>query len=597
MINNLREKIAVSTAILITSIMQQTFAFGLSELTVTQDTYIDSNEPSENYSDASTLLVKKSSSGSRDRNAYFSFDLSDLTDSLQSAYFRVGIESMFSSDITISYTGDDWDEDDLNWNNQLTDSSSVVTVGPLQNTYLKVDVAEVINELLADGEDTLTLIISASDTTSSSLKLASEESDDSDMQPKIYFDTTEDSIPFTFGIDYAWTEKGDYSGHKLTDVSGKSTKKTYGGWNRLNFDGTGFYRTELQDGIWHLVDPDGYSFLSVGLNSVKDSDELDIETELSEIEINTLGSWSDEDTFDSFAYTPRWNIMTQFKNSDEEIEELFDADIMPVFYPGFETFVDEVAQSMADYASDPLVLGHFSDNELNFHKSQLVSSLALDTDNPMYQAADEWMIEQYGSGYDSDDISDEDEEKYQGYVAETYYRIVSEAIKTYDPNHLYLGSRLHSSAKSNPYIIEAAAEYVDVISINYYGQWEPNEDHLDIWESVDKPFVVTEFYTKAIDSGLENEDGAGWLVESQGDRSLFFENFAMQLLASENCVGFHWFKFIDDDGSNKGLYDLDYQVYEELQTSMANITQNLYRLRSYLVSGTLDFNGLAEQPD
>ncbi|TCS43016.1 DUF7594 domain-containing protein [Reinekea marinisedimentorum] len=593
---HLKEKLVISTVILASTVINHAYAIGLTELPVNKDSYVSSYEADNNFSDAETLLVKKSSSGSRDRKAYYSFNISELTRSLQSAYFQVGIESMFSSSISVEYTEENWGESSLDWDSQLSNLTQLAEVPAVQNNYLKVDVTSAINELIENGSDNFTLVFSAIESTSSSLKLSSEESDESAMQPILYFDSSEDSIPFDFGIDYAWTEHGEFSGHTLTDVSGKSAKKTYGGWNRLNYGGTGFYYTKQQGGIWHLVDPEGYSFLSIGLNSVKDSDALDITSALVGTGINTLGSWSDENTFEGLAYTPRWNMMAQFKNSNEETQELFEADIIPVFYPGFEDFIDEIAQQMTDYAGDPLVLGHFSDNELNFHKSQLIASLALSSDNPMYQAADEWMKSNYGTSYDSDDISDEDEEKYQGYVAETYYRIVSEAIKTYDPNHLYLGSRLHSSAKSNPYIIEAAAKYVDVISINYYGQWQPNEDHLAIWESVDKPFLITEFYTKAIDSGMENEDGAGWLVETQNDRSLFFENFAIQLLESKNCVGFHWFKFIDDDGSNKGLYNSDYEVYEELQTSFEEVTQNIYRLRSYLTSGTLDFNGLAVKP-
>lgn len=40
----------------------------------------------------------------------------------------------------------------------------------------------------------------------------------------------------------------------------------------------------------------------------------------------------------------------------------------------------------------------------------------------------------------------------------------------------------------------------------------------DVWAN--KPFIITEFYTKAEDSGLTNVTGAGWKVRTQKDRGI-----------------------------------------------------------------------------
>jgi len=82
-----------------------------------------------------------------------------------------------------------------------------------------------------------------------------------------------------------------------------------------------------------------------------------------------------------------------------------------------------------------------------------------------------------------------------------------------------------------------------------------------------KPFLVTEFYAKGEDSGMPNHTGAGWLVHTQDDRGLFYENFVLALLESRACVGWQWFKYQDNDpddphaeasnrDSNKGIVDL-----------------------------------------
>ena len=42
----------------------------------------------------------------------------------------------------------------------------------------------------------------------------------------------------------------------------------YGGYMSQRIKGTGFFRTENIDGRWWLVDPEGYLFLSVGVDCV-----------------------------------------------------------------------------------------------------------------------------------------------------------------------------------------------------------------------------------------------------------------------------------------------------------------------------------------
>lgn len=66
------------------------------------------------------------------------------------------------------------------------------------------------------------------------------------------------------------------------------------------------------------------------------------------------------------------------------------------------------------------------------------------------------------------------------------------AQKKADPNHLYLGSRLHGRGINEATITAAGA--CDVISINYYHRWEPEVDRMKAWEKWSgRPFFVSEF--------------------------------------------------------------------------------------------------------
>lgn len=131
---------------------------------------------------------------------------------------------------------------------------------------------------------------------------------------------------------------------------------------------------------------------------------------------------------------------------------------------------------------------------------------------------------------------------------QTSPRTVEVAVKLHDPNHLFLGTGFHRSDLRRPEIFRAAGPHVDVISVNYYRAWAPDPERLAMWaRESHKPVIITEWYAKGVDSGLANTGGAGWLVKTQRDRGLFYENFTLGLLQSKDCVGWHWFKYVDND--------------------------------------------------
>ena len=129
--------------------------------------------------------------------------------------------------------------------------------------------------------------------------------------------------------------------------------------------------------------------------------------------------------------------------------------------------------------------------------------------------------------------------------------------------------------------------------VNYYGKWTPENDAMTNWERYSKrPFMITEFYTKAMDSGLTNETGAGFTVHTQRDRGYAYQNFCLGLLESKSCVGWHFFKYQDNDptakgadpsnlDSNKGLVDNEYNLYKPLADAMKELNINAYRLADW----------------
>ena len=142
-------------------------------------------------------------------------------------------------------------------------------------------------------------------------------------------------------------------------------------------------------------------------------------------------------------------------------------------------------------------------------------------------------------------------------------------------------------------MFEVAGRYMDVISVNHYQRWTPDmEEITNFGKWSGKPFMVTEFYTKGEDSDLPNTTGAGWNVHTQEERGLFYQNFCLQLLESKCCVGWHWFKYMDNDpedlttdesnrDSNKGMVKWNFEPYPALLAKMKQLNDRTFRLIQY----------------
>lgn len=408
----------------------------------------------------------------------------------------------------------------------------------------------------------------------------------------------------------------------LTDNPVKKDKvNIYGSRTDQKVKATGFFRTEKIAGRWWVVDPDGYLNVQRGINSFRkgtsernnmafeklyDSDTAWVKASAKifrHIGINGIGSWSNDELVRAYnkkssghklSYSVNLGMMTAYGKKRGGTYQLagntgFPNQTIFVFDPEFPAFCDSLAKASISYLkSDPCLFGYFSDNELPFGLKNLEGYLNLkNPSDPGCVAAGKWLKQ---NNIAPGAITDKERAEFAGFVAERYFRIVSEAICKADPNHMYLGSRLHGSAKFIPSVMQAAGRYCDVVSINYYGVWTPETKHLQSWaEWTAKPFIITEFYTKAMDSGLANTTGAGYTVHTQKDRGYAYQDFCLALFESGHCIGWHYFKYQDNDptaqgvdpsniDSNKGIINNNYVLYNDLTNSMKQFNNQIYRL-------------------
>jgi len=294
------------------------------------------------------------------------------------------------------------------------------------------------------------------------------------------------------------------------------------------------------------------------------------------------------------AYCPIWNFMSSYGRQrggtfQQPGHTGYPGDCIFVFDPEFATFCDEHARQLAATKDDPWLLGHFSDNEMPFPRDSLERYLKLPEGDAGRREAERW-VKQRGVGAKP---TDAEREAWRGHVADTYYRTVGAAIRKHDPNHLYLGSRFYGSEKTSHAVFAAAGKHLDVVSVNVYGVWTPSQDNFRLWSAWSgRPLLVTEWYAKGADSGMKNLSGAGWTVPTQRDRGAYYQNFALGLLETQVCVGWHWFKYMDNDpsdtkadpsneNSNKGIVTAGFEPWRELLAAMTELNRVVYPLVSY----------------
>jgi len=419
---------------------------------------------------------------------------------------------------------------------------------------------------------------------------------------------------------HTWSPKETYTILQLKGYRDQSDPEysRYGGMLGTQFPATGFFYTTKHRGRWWLVDPEGHlcihkAVCSVGPGRSKNfkrslkekygSEEAWAESTMSwfkELGFNGTACWSKNDllrtTKNRPVYTQKWSFMSSYARKRGVAKmgsgnHKYAGDVIYVFDPEFERFADEYAKQLSETKDDPYLLGHFSDNEMPLRTHALDLCLQLEKSEPGYKAALAWLQKRKGrKDVGRKDITPEDLDAFYGHYVERYFSIVSAAIKKYDPNHLYLGIRL-IGVSNNETAMRVYGKYADVLSMNWYGAWMLENERMENWAKwTDKPFIISEWYAKGHDvPGLTNESGAGWLVHTQKERGYYYQNMTLNLLARKHNVGWHWFKYLDNDpedlstdpsnrNSNKGIVNVKYEPYTELTDAMQEINLQAYRL-------------------
>ncbi|GAD03451.1 beta-galactosidase [Agarivorans albus] len=287
----------------------------------------------------------------------------------------------------------------------------------------------------------------------------------------------------------------------------------------------------------------------------------------------------------------------------------------PEFVESVKTMAKQVA---AEVEQDPWCIGTFVDNEMSWgntefdanHYALAIAALRADAKDSFAKAAFVGLLEakyaqdiqalnkawgselkswdELAKGYvHQGDLNDALKADYSMFLADhsdRYFAIVQQQMKQVLPNHLYLGARF-TEWGITPEAANSAAQYVDVMSYNLYGNDMSKGDWSHLAE-LDMPSIIGEFHFGATDSGMFHPGLVA--ADTQQGRAEKYAHYMDSVIANPYFVGAHWFQYLDSpttgrawDGENynNGFVTVADSPYEKLVAGAAEVNRKLYPQR------------------
>ncbi len=384
-------------------------------------------------------------------------------------------------------------------------------------------------------------------------------------------------------------------------------------------EATGFFRVEQVDGRWWFVAPNGHLFYAVGIDCVgvgADGPQNDLVPEayswrpekegefaqawssnfygkrrwglhegLSLYRANLIRKWGPEamakkgrerarDRQLAWGFTCYGNwtdgkllrrsplpYFTTGPDMSKVKVGRISHNIMDVYDPEFEGQARKAASVLAKVKDDPMLVGHFVDNELPWRQfSEAIVKLS--SDQPARAELARFLQARYGNigalnaawgseatSFDelpwpapNHEKAEVDVAAFRGEFADRYYRIWAQAIREADPNHLVLGSRMHGGNRP-PEVVAACARYMEVVSFNNYDYGPREEEFSWLYGIAQKPFIIGEYGFNSMDEGLL---ASAVPVADQMERGIGYRYYTEQLAALPYFVGGHYFQYLDE---------------------------------------------------
>jgi hypothetical protein len=361
----------------------------------------------------------------------------------------------------------------------------------------------------------------------------------------------------------------------------------YGGYLQKQVKGTGFFRIEKIDGRWWFVDPDGYLFLSHGVDCVNpggggNANNLDKRANMfKELppdqfkqtyrnrESASFGAWNlyrryGEDFREkanemAIKRMDRWGLNTIANWSNAAVYGLkkkahtlqlrglaMDGNLMglaDVYAPDFAAKIDSSMKTfLPENKDNPWVIGYFVGNEPSWlgQEARLCDLILEGEARPIKTELEEYL--QNGN-------TPERKKVFIYKTFNTFLQTVKTTMKRYDPNHLNLGIRFGNLNELDESLMEICRNAFDILSFNCYAL-EPSKEMMDrALRLTDTPMIIGEYHFGTVDRGMAQ---SLWQVENEQQRGVAYRYYTEQAYSHPGLIGTGYFQWCDQDLMGRG---------------------------------------------
>lgn len=166
-----------------------------------------------------------------------------------------------------------------------------------------------------------------------------------------------------------------------------------------------------------------------------------------------------------------------------------------------------------------------------------------------------------------------------------YYQTARDAIRRYDPNHLFVGDKLHANTDSLDTVLPITSRYTDLIFYQMYARYGVQQPGLDRWATLtDKPFINGDSAFTMTTDIMPRPYGP--VADSLDQRAEWTAEFFLRAFERPDFVGWHYCGLIDASNlvprkrarQHSGLLNGFGEPYPKLERVLKECSDELYQI-------------------
>ncbi|MCY3870391.1 MAG: hypothetical protein OXG87_12595 [Gemmatimonadetes bacterium] len=173
-------------------------------------------------------------------------------------------------------------------------------------------------------------------------------------------------------------------------------------------------------------------------------------------------------------------------------------------------------------------------------------------------------------------------------VVAKYYQTTRDAIRRYDPNHLFVGDKINANTDALDTLLPITSQFTDIVFYQMYARYEVQKPGLDRWYRIaNKPLINGDSaFTMIIDTMPRPY---GPVADNIEQRAEWTDEFFRNAFARPEFIGWHYCGLIDasnlvpqkQDRQHSGLLTGYGEPYPELLKVLKTCTNEMYEIATH----------------